>query len=175
MDFGVHIVFGCISGMMVQEQGTSLLLRKSNSLKLSVGFGIQIASGHVLWAQSGMSRGLSKFSQEVYNGTIHNVYPSICNELPSPHSGQMASVRFILFRVVSSELSPISQSELISSGQSQCLISILGSIMSDSLRDVCLSSYIVHLMQQVLLSLISEENHCISVISYQLAPPEYLY
>src|SRR5882724_299145 len=106
-----------------------------------------------------MSRGLSKFSQEVYNGTIHNVYPSICNELPSPHSGQMASVRFILFRVVSSELSPISQSELISSGQSQCLIPI--PITSGSFGDVHPSSYIVHLMQYTLLSLISEDNHCI--------------
>ena len=50
---------------------------------------------------------------------------------------------FVLFRVISSKVSPISQAKLISSSQSQCLILI--PIMSGSLGDVHLS--IVHLTQ----------------------------
>jgi len=55
--------------------------------------------------------------------------------------------------------SPISWSELISASWSRCLIPI--PITPGSFRDVHTSSYIVHLMQKALISLISEDNHCI--------------
>ena len=72
---------------------------------------------------------------------------------------------------------PISQAELILSGWSPCLIPI--PMTSGSFRDVPLSSYIVHLTQLALLSLISEDNHCLSVLacSYPISFPysEYLW
>jgi len=52
-------------------------------------------------------------------------------------------------------------------------------IMSGSFGDVQLRSYIVHLMQLALLSLISEDNNCVSILvcSYPISSPysQYLW